>query len=66
MSTLRVLFVLIRNILADRAELVTENLALRHGEELTIDPSLGPGQGPLLWRCLRVSIVSPLAGLILP
>ncbi len=29
MSVLRVLFALIRNILADRAELVTENLALR-------------------------------------
>ena len=29
MSALRVLFALIRNILADRAELVTENLALR-------------------------------------
>ncbi len=29
MGMLRVLFALIRNILADRAELVTENLALR-------------------------------------
>ena len=29
MIVLRVLFALIRNILADRAELVTENLALR-------------------------------------
>ncbi len=29
MSVLRVLLALIRNILADRAELVTENLALR-------------------------------------
>ena len=29
MSVLRVILALIRNILADRAELVTENLALR-------------------------------------
>ena len=35
MIVIRVLFTLIRNILADRAELVTENLALRHDEERT-------------------------------
>ena len=37
MSVLRVLFALIRNILADRAELITENLARR--QQLAIGPA---------------------------